>query len=249
MKSIFSITSRANSKVKDFCRRAKEPSERDFLLEGRLFVKDVPPESVKDLLLTDPEKDREIAGRVLAAGGNVYAVSPPVMEKICGTDSVQQTVAFLEKPEIKRPNRLILLDRLQDPGNAGTIIRSAVAFGFGVMFGMGSVDPFCQKTVRSSAGTVCGCYIERGDLKTEIARLKKDGFSVFSAEADRTAKNLPSVSFPETFAVVIGNESQGVSREISDLCLEKILIPISDRAESLNAAVAASIIMYTGRQG
>lgn len=245
---IIEITSRANPTIKEFCARAKKPSEKDFLLEGRLFVKDIPAGNISDLLLTDPEKDRQISESVLAAGGNVYCLALSVMEKICGTESVQQVAAFVRKPEVKRPDRLILLDRLQDPGNAGTVIRSAVAFGFGVIFGVGSTDPYSQKTVRSSAGTVCSCYLEKANLSEMIPLLVKEGFSVYSAEVDRTAERLDGVSLQPSFAFVIGNESRGVSPEISALCHKKIFIPISDGAESLNAAVAASVMMYTGRR-
>ena len=248
MDSMIEIVSRSNPKVKDFCRRAKNSCKEDFLLEGRLFVKDVAPEAITDLLLTDREKDRAVAEAVLSAGGTVSVVSSAVMEKICGTDSVQQIAAFVRKPEIKRPDRLILLDRLQDPGNAGTIIRSASAFGFGVIFGSDCVNPYGSKAVRSSAGMICSCYVEKSDLASFIPALHSSGWSVFSAEADRTAEPLPQISFSGSFAVVIGNEGQGVSREISALCEKKILIPISENAESLNAAVAASILMYTGRR-
>ena len=153
-------------------------------------------------------------------------------------------MAFTSKKDKPRPDRLILLDKIQDPGNMGTIIRSAAAFGFGVIYSDGSANPFSAKSVRSSAGTLQKCYIEKADIPTKVSELISEGFSVFSAELHKEAVTPDEIKNDGKVAFIIGNESTGVSKEASDAAGRRVFIPILPDAESLNAAAAATILMY-----
>lgn len=149
---------------------------------------------------------------------------------------------WLDIPEKAR--RIVVLDNVQDPGNVGAIIRTAEAFGVdGVLLFRNCADEFSPKTLRASMGSafrmpVCSVYYVEEDLKKRL-----EGFAVYGAMLDDTAKRLGEIKFPEKTAIVIGSEGRGISPEVAEICGEKIYIPIKG-AESLNAAMAAAIIMW-----
>ena len=140
-------------------------------------------------------------------------------------------------------DKILLLDGIQDSGNLGTIIRSAEAFGIGgVILSPDCADPFSPKTLRASMGSAFRLPLGTIGLVEAAEILKKENFALFAAMLDEGAHRLGELQFPEKCAIVIGNEGHGVSSEVAGRC-EKLYIPIKT-AESLNAAVAASIICY-----
>lgn len=145
---------------------------------------------------------------------------------------------------------LIYLDGIQDPGNMGTIIRSADAFGIrGVVLGAHSVDPYNPKVVRATMGSVFRVPIYSTYKEEEVDPLNwKKKRRVIAAELDNSI-SLNKVEFRQDDIIVIGNEGKGVSEEVLSRASLRMIIPMSGNAESLNAGVAASIIMYeTNRQ-
>lgn len=244
MNDILKISSRANPLIKSLAEDAKQPSEKNFFIEGENFIKDTPDERIKLLITTKPNEHKDKIYRLLQNKTPVYETSPEVMEKLSSTKSSQTTIALVEKAEIERPPRLILLERLQDPGNAGTIIRTAHAFNYGVFFGEGSVNPYMQKVVRSSAGAILNCYIKIGNIYDYAKTLKNEGFELISSELKKEASFPEDVRTEKKFALIIGNESSGVSAPLSDIADKKVYIRLDNNVESLNAAVAASILMY-----
>ncbi len=140
--------------------------------------------------------------------------------------------------------KLLVLDGLQDPGNVGTMIRTAEAMGIdGVVFVNDCADRFSPKTLRSSMGSVFRMPSLFPKVETFGDWLRAKGFEIYAAMLDKNAVRLGEVAFPEKTAVVIGNEGAGVSSEIAKICDKKLYIPIKG-AESLNAAAAAAIIMW-----
>lgn len=238
----FAITSRQNETVKKVVRLRACPSADAFLVEGARFVTELAPENVRAVFSTCVE---EFSAFLENLGDcPVYEVSEPVMEKLCGVVGSQKLCAVVCKKNPERPDRLVVLDGVRDPGNAGTIIRTAAAFGFGCIFSDDSANPFSEKVVRSTAGALIPAYVERRKLSDAISELKKDGFSIFSSELDETAKKLSD--FPtsvEKVAIIVGNEGTGVSAPVSASADEKLYIPIKN-TNSLNAAVAAAIMMH-----
>ena len=228
--SLLKITSRQNETVKKIVRLRSCPSAEGFLVEGARFVTEIATENILEVFFTCPDE--------------FYEVTEPVMEKLCGVVGTQKLCAVVSKKNPERPNRLVLLDGVRDPGNAGTIIRTAAAFGFGCIFSDDSANPFSEKVVRSTAGALIPAYVERVKLSEAISSLKAEGFAVVSSELDETARKLSD--FPnniEKIALIVGNEGQGVSPAVSAAADEKLYIPIKN-TNSLNAAVAAAIMMH-----
>ena len=148
--------------------------------------------------------------------------------------------------EIKR---IIILDNVQDPGNIGTIIRSAKAFNVDtVVLGKGTVKKYNEKVIRSSQGMLFKVNIIEEDLKTFIPRLKDDGYLVYGTDVV-AGKDVKNVNLEGKVALVLGNEGNGVSQDIKELVNDNLYIKINDDCESLNVAAAASILMYEMAKG
>lgn len=141
-------------------------------------------------------------------------------------------------------NRLILLDNLQDPGNLGTIIRSAAAFNIDtIILGNNCVDLYNDKVIRASEGMIFHVDCLRKDLTSLIIELKNNNYMMIGTDVNE-GKVLNTFKFPLKFAIIIGNEGNGISLEIKNLVDKNIYIPMNKKTESLNASIAASIIMY-----
>lgn len=138
----------------------------------------------------------------------------------------------------------IYCDNISDPGNLGTIIRTADAAGFGgVLLSPGCADMYSPKTVRSSMGSFFNITIKNNVSHDELAAYKQLGFSLCSGALRDDSRKYTEIDFTKPYIIIVGNEANGVSDEILGES-EHIIIPIIGRAESLNAAVAASVLMY-----
>ena len=142
-------------------------------------------------------------------------------------------------------SRLVALDGVQDPGNVGTIIRTADAAGLdGVLLSAQCADAFSPKVLRATMGSVFRMGIRvTEDLPGELARLKQEGFSVLSSQLDGTPF-YEREPVGERFCLVIGSEGNGVTPEVQQVATHRVKLPMRGGAESLNAAVAAGIMMY-----
>ncbi|MEG0229163.1 MAG: RNA methyltransferase, partial [Oscillospiraceae bacterium] len=187
-------------------------------------------------------------------------------EKISDFKSPQGFFALCEKPKnfesidkyedtdiilnIKdKKQRIIALDNIQDPGNLGTIIRTALAFGFDCAFlSSNCVDLFSSKVIRATMGAFFGYNIICCENLTEdLNHLKNSGFTIYGTLLDNEAKNLKEIVFSKKSVIIIGNEGHGISENIKNICDEKIYIPMKPfkgQIQSLNAASAASVVMW-----
>lgn len=176
-------------------------------------------------------------------------VTHAIMEKLSGTTSVAKYIAacrFMDEPEIKG-NRVIILDDVQDPGNVGTIIRSAISFGFdGVILSKKGVDLYNDKLIRSTQGAMFQIPIKRCDILPEIKRLKSEGYYIVGT-ALINGCGLSNIMEKEKMAIIMGNEGSGVSSTILMMSDINAFIEMSS-FESLNVGVAAGILMYTFRK-
>ena len=147
---------------------------------------------------------------------------------------------------VQARERVVLLESVRDPSNLGAIIRSAAAFGVHrLVLSSDCADIYNAKTVRASMGTLFSQRIDRVDDLTEaVALLKRQGRRVFAAALDASAQRLGSFDPLLSDCVVIGNEGHGLSTRMIKACGESIYIPMTEHAESLNAAVAASVLMW-----
>lgn len=183
------------------------------------------------------------------AGLRVLEVGDNVLRALADTTSPQGVVAVATTPHFvlselpDTADLVLVLAQVRDPGNAGTLVRSAAASGTDcVVFSEGSVDPFGPKTVRASAGSVLKVRIDRGRPLTECLReLKEKGFAIVAAQG-RTGTAIYDVDLTKPTAIVLGNESWGLD---AGLDLDSAAsVPMEDTTESLNVATAGSIFLF-----
>lgn len=240
------ISSRKNPVVAQTEKICKSPSAENFVMQGDKFISDAArahPETFIMLFTTDTEKYGDIIA-LLPPECQIFAVTQPVMDRLSQSVSESSLLAVMRKHMPPRPDSLIILDGVQDPGNVGTVIRTAHCFGFGVVCGDDCANPFSAKAVRSTAGAILGCYAEKRDLKTYIPELKNDGYFICGSALSEKAESLPDADIPcGRRAVIVGSEGRGVSAQVLALTDKVLYIPIKN-VESLNAAVAASIFTY-----
>ena len=216
-----------------------------FLVEGVRMVQEALSSSfsVKALLLREGfVPDFSFPGSL-----PVYIMPEHVFQAVCNTKTPQGIAAVLEMQAKKEASgqRLLALDSVQDPGNVGTIIRTADAAGFdGVLFSPDCADLFSPKVLRSTMGSIFRLgFSFPPSLPQMLDKLKQDGFSVISSQLDGEPffcrRNVSS-----SFVLVIGNEGNGISDAVKAVATHRLCLPMHGGAESLNAAVAAGIMMY-----
>lgn len=218
-----------------------------YLVEGEKVVLEALKINglVEYILIVDGSQDKYESiidlynEKVLILPQNVY-------ESITNTVSPQSIMAVVKKkPEVSLGGEnLLVLDHLQDPGNLGTIIRSAVASGFNEIVLINSVDPFNDKTIRSASGTIFYPSFKQFTSQEFIDFAIKNKYNILIAEAGKNNIFNNEFKVQTPYALVIGNEGNGVSDEIRGLPHTSISIPMAKEVESLNAAISASIIMF-----
>lgn len=178
-------------------------------------------------------------------GVNTTIVSESVMKKITTLDSVPSVIGICKKTEDKEiSGNVLVLDGVQDPGNLGTIIRSAVAFNIDtIVLSKDTVSMYNPKVVRATQGMLFHINIIRRDLKEFIPSLKENGYKIYSTNVN-DGVDLKNVRKIDKYAIIMGSEGNGVKPEIDLLSDEFIYIKTSDKCESLNVGVATSIILY-----
>jgi TrmH family RNA methyltransferase len=261
------VTSIRSPRVK----AARQLARRSFRQRARLFLAEGPQavrealggreargEMVTDLFVTAAALSRysELVERATAAGAAVYTVSGEVMTELAQTVTPQGLLAvcrFLDVPleqlTAAAPRLVVLLANVRDPGNAGTVLRTADAAGAdGVIFSDASVDPYNSKCVRASAGSLFHLPVVVGSTLTEAAAaLARAGVRVLAADgsAGRPLDELEAAGglAPPT-AWLFGNEAWGLPAGLLALADEAVAVPIYGRAESLNLAAAAAVCLY-----
>ena len=180
------------------------------------------------------------------ASARVVRVPEDVMESISPMRSPQGALFLCrlpEKTEFQPKSGTLLLDGIQDPGNLGTILRTADALEIPVVLLEGCADPYSHKVVRASMGAVFRTPVVQADWEQVKAACKKAGIPVAVTALSDRAKDIRGAAL-ENMAVVIGSEGQGVRSEIIQAADAELIIPMNPRCESLNAAVAATIVMW-----
>lgn len=175
----------------------------------------------------------------------IVFVNESVMEALCVSDTPQSVCASVRTPEqgslMQASGLVVLLERLQDPGNVGTVIRSADAFGASlIVYSPDTADPFSPKAIRASMGSVYHVPLLCMPVPEAVTGLRKTGFSCFCGHLKGT-ETMPEHG--QNTAFIVGNEGNGVSEEVASLCT-KYRLPMPGRAESLNAAAFASVMLY-----
>lgn len=173
-------------------------------------------------------------------------VSEKVMKKITTLLHFPSIIGVAKKMT-PRPikGNVIILDKIQDPGNLGTIIRSAVAFGIDtIVLGRGTVSLYNPKVVRATEGLLFHINVVEEDIETSIVSLKNNGYKIYTTDVEG-GTSLKNIDFPtNNTAIIMGNEGIGVSENIRKFADERIYIEMEERCESLNVGIATSIILY-----
>ncbi len=241
------ITSRQNQTVKKLRALARDKdfrfSCREFVCDGEKLLSEAVSQNVEitSLLVTDGYESKIPSD----LHDRLFVAPQDVLDSIT-TLKTSQNVIFscrMRDNAIGDIERALLLDRLQDTGNIGTIIRTADAFSLDAIFCDGTADIYNPKTIRSAMGSIFRVPVIFADFESLIPTLRNDGKKILASELYGKVSTLSDCDLKNTF-IVIGNEGNGVRPEISKLCDGSVIIPMSGGAESLNAAVAAAIFMY-----
>ena len=225
-----------------------------FLAEGLRTVEEaVHSKTVVSIFYTAIEDDRtrSVLEEAAAQQLKLYCVSDAVMKKIADTDTPQGIIAVCKMQDTKleqllsKGEMLLVLDRVGDPGNLGTMLRTADAAGIGgVVLLKGCVDIYAPKTVRSSMGSLFHVPVVSGVAEDKfIAEAKDAGYELLVTSLEG-ADDLYKADLGGRIAFVMGNEAGGVSANLLERADKRVFIPMAGRAESLNVAMAAGIVMF-----
>lgn len=176
----------------------------------------------------------------------VYELPAHVLAAVCDTKTPQGIAAVVRmKEQSALGKHIVVLDGVQDPGNVGTIIRTADAAGLdGVLLSTQCADVFSPKVLRATMGSIFRMNLRTtDDLPGELTKLREKGYSILSSQLDGTPF-YEREKVAERFALIIGNEGNGVSEQVQQTATHQVRLPMRGGAESLNAAIAAAIMMY-----
>ena len=255
-----SITSVQNARVKAWAQlldKKGRDKQGQFIIEGVHLVQEALESGAAiETLVVAEDRQHELPDGLLKqavdAGIECIAVSEQVLAKCTDTLTPQAAFAVLSKldwslDDFMRADSVglvVVIDGIQDPGNLGTIIRSADAVGAtGVLLGRGTVDLYNPKTVRSTMGSLFHLPIVQGDLRDALPQAASQGIAIVTTSL-QGKRSCYEYDFRQPVWFVVGNEGQGVSAEVSALATEHILIPMQGQAESLNAAMAATVVLF-----
>lgn len=233
-------TSTDNLKIKSikklYTKKYREEANL-FIVEGEHLVEEANKNNMLEEVLILDGYDYEYP--------NKNYVSLNVMKYISELDCAPSIIGVCKKlNERELGNRILVLDDIQDPGNLGTIIRSGVAFNVDtIVLSKNCVDMYNSKVIRATQGMIFSINIIERDLDLFIPELKSNGYKLYGTKVDN-GKNIKEVEKNMKTCIIMGNEGKGVRKSILDMCDEYIYIGMNASCESLNVAVATSIILY-----
>lgn len=234
-------TSIENEHIKEI-KKLNQKKYRDlnnkFIVEGEHIINEaIKANIVEEILLLE--------GNEITYKGKVSFVTIKVLKYITELENPSKVIAVCKKiNNVIKGNHILALDNIQDPGNLGTIIRSAVAFNIDtIILSQNTVDLYNSKVLRSTQGMIFNINIVVSDLEKEIKELKNKNYKILTTKVDG-GNLIKNIEKKEKFVIIIGNEGNGVSEQLQQLSDEYIYIKMNEKCESLNAAIATSIILY-----
>lgn len=250
------VSSKENSLIKLVSKLQKSASARRenglFVLEGLRICDDAYQNGILfDKLIISKTADEKYSKNIekfAEISKECYILPDSLFKKICDTTTPQGIIAIAKIPatnvkNILKTGRYIALENVADPANLGAVSRTAEALGVsGILLSSNSCDPYSPKALRASMGTLLRMPVIL--VEDFIGEIKKSGLKAYSCVVDRNAKSITDVEFSSGSAVIIGNEANGITEETKNASDEQITIRMSGKAESLNAAAAASIAMW-----
>mgnify|MGYP003586118448 CR=1 FL=1 len=252
------LSSLQNSIVKDVAKLAEKKHRLFtglFIVEGHKLLKELYDSDwhIEKILISKTAREgiSDSFIQQLSSRASVYLVTEEIISKITDAQTAQGVVAVVKMRDYKlcdlpsKLDKILCLDDVRDPGNVGTLIRTAVATGADAVVLLGNcVDIYSPKVVRACMGAMLRVPIVSLTIEqlTDVFETRK--INSFAAILDKNAQDLFSYSFTKPVAVVLGNESHGISKEVLNICTNKVFIPQIGNIESLNVAVAGSVILY-----
>lgn len=245
------IISKDNVKIKNFAKLLNDKKYRKqtglFVLEGEKMLKEAIDWGKKiDTLIISDDFSSQYRAQYEKIDANIISVPFHIFSKISDTKTPQGVIFSCEMAQnnddslVAKAEKIIILDNLQDPGNMGTIIRTGAAFGIDAIILLNNcVDHYSPKVVRSTMNGIFNIPVVKMSVSDCFDCIK---LPIYATYLDEKSQNIGQVDMSRC-AVIIGNESKGVSNEVLSYADKKIIIPISN-VESLNASVAASIVMW-----
>lgn len=248
------IESIQNKQVKDWkkllTRKGRKKQDR-YLVEGIHLVEEALKSSAEiETLVIREDKREDYAALIERYETNAVIVTEEISGMLSDAVTDQGILAVIKNQEspdsIRGDQPVLMLDEVQDPGNLGTLIRTADAAGFeGVIIGKGSVDLYNPKALRSAQGSHFHISIIHDDLEKWITKFKDKNIPVYGTALDERAVSYRTIDPQEQFALIVGNEGNGVDPKVLKQTTDNLYIPIKGQAESLNVAIAASILMFS----
>ncbi len=255
------ISSKSNESVK-FIRSLNEKKFRTknkaFYLEGIKIANEIIDKAIdvmfiaysKSLLLSS-NGGKELLDRLEKTNIKAIELEDNIFKYVTDTITPQGVLAVLKMPQYNlkevlssSKTNIVVLDKVQDLGNIGTIIRSANAFDIDtIVCTRGTADIYSPKTLRSTMGGILNVKVVYIEDITELQLIKKNGYSLVTLSLD-TEKSLNDIDLSKKYAFIMGNEANGVSKEVVDMSDILVKIPMSNKIESLNVGVATSIVLY-----
>lgn len=221
-----------------------------YICEGRkLCAEAVGKTVVKYSLLCESKLSEDNKRIAELSRAPIYVLSESAFSKV-SDDVSSDGILFINEISsdtaiVSADDKVIFLDSVRDPGNLGTIIRSSVAFGFDKVIAYDCADVYNPKVVRASMGALFNVGVIKSDnAEVSIAELKEQGRKIYSATLHEEAVSLTEIVKKPSDVFVIGNEGHGISDSVIALSDKCVIIPISELSESLNASIAASVIMW-----
>ncbi len=250
------ITSTSNTKIKHVTQIRKKRKVRDeeglFLIEGLRIFTEAPPSRISEIYVTESfyEKERALVdAKVRESGCRMEILSDSVMSYAADTQHPQGVLCVVRQQEERREGEgiplILVLEHIQDPGNLGTIFRTAEAAGVTeIILSDDCVDIYNPKVIRSTMGSIFRMpFLHVPDLPSEIAELKRRGVKICAAHlSGKDSYEKESYAGPTAF--LIGNEGNGLSDALTAAADVKVLIPMTGQVESLNASIAAAVLMF-----
>ncbi len=247
------ITSASNSKVKELIKlREKAAYRREcglYIIEGGKMVGEIPKEMLHSIYMSETYASREQTSSSWD-GIDTEVLSDQVFSRVSDTVTPQGIMALVRRPktelsELAKGGLILVAEGIQDPGNMGTIIRTAEACGAdGILCDNATADCYSPKVVRSTMGAILRVPVAyTGGLGEAAEALKSRGYTTYAAHLQASV-DYREAAFEPASAIMIGNESKGLSAELTEMADRRVIIPMKGKIESLNAAVAASLLMF-----
>ena len=249
------IQSKDNKTIKHIIalgQRKNRQKSGEYIVEGIRSIRDIAAMgAVKTVVIRESKNVLDLLTLDFVQSAHTYIVQDPVFDKIDNTVNGQGVVAIVSKPKHNiesvsiEDGLYITLDGVQDPGNLGTIIRTAVAAGVkGIFLMKGTVDPFNDKTVRSTMSALHKIPLYEDITLSMLHDIVAESNMTTYVTALENSEPYHSLNYAKRTMLVLGNEGNGVTPEVMNLCTNRIMIPMYGDMESLNVSVAAALCMY-----